>query len=78
MILDKEKIPRGPYFIQEPQPVIFDPNNRKLVNDVALKCVASGYPAPIYKWYSVSIFSFFFLLIKNFIITKIYKIEMKW
>ncbi|XP_055933759.1 contactin-like isoform X2 [Argiope bruennichi] len=52
VVLDKEKIPRGPYFIQEPQPVTFDPNNRKLVNDVALKCVASGYPTPIYKWYS--------------------------
>ncbi|GFS41753.1 contactin [Trichonephila inaurata madagascariensis] len=50
-VLDKEKIPRGPYFTQEPQPVIFDPSSRKLVNDVALKCVASGYPPPIYKWY---------------------------
>ncbi|KFM77954.1 Contactin, partial [Stegodyphus mimosarum] len=51
LVLDKEKIPRGPYFIQEPQPVIFDPRGRKQVNDVSLKCIAGGYPTPIYKWY---------------------------
>ncbi|KAG8191909.1 hypothetical protein JTE90_019843 [Oedothorax gibbosus] len=51
IVLDKEKLPRGPYFIEEPRPVIFDPSSRKLVNDVALKCVAGGYPSPIYKWY---------------------------
>ncbi|XP_054721680.1 contactin-like [Uloborus diversus] len=50
-VLDKELIPRGPYFIEEPQSAIFDPSSRKQVNDVALKCVAAGYPPPIYKWY---------------------------
>ncbi|XP_015912441.1 contactin [Parasteatoda tepidariorum] len=51
VVFDKEKIPRGPYFIQEPEAVIFDPGSRKQVNNVALKCVAAGFPSPIYKWY---------------------------
>lgn len=50
LVYDKEKIPHGPYFVQEPEPVIFDPSNEQ-VNFVSLKCVAAGYPSPLYKWY---------------------------
>lgn len=34
---DPEKIPRGPYFIKQPQDVVFDVSNVKVTNDVTLR-----------------------------------------
>lgn len=34
---DPEKIPRGPYFIKQPQDVVFDVFNTKVTNDVTLR-----------------------------------------
>lgn len=50
-IVDPDKVPRGPYFIREPNDVIFDTSKRKLYNDISLSCLAGGYPTPTYKWY---------------------------
>lgn len=48
---DREKIPHGPYFTKEPVDVVFDQSGRSQVDHVSLRCVASGYPTPTYKWY---------------------------
>ncbi|KAL0268356.1 UNVERIFIED_CONTAM: hypothetical protein PYX00_010329 [Menopon gallinae] len=48
---DPEKIPRGPYFIKQPQDVVFDLSNLKTVNDATLSCFAGGYPTPTYEWF---------------------------
>lgn len=50
-VSDPSKIPRGPKFVEEPKPVIFDLSGRSQQNSVALRCVADGYPTPTYKWY---------------------------
>ncbi|XP_028968580.1 contactin [Galendromus occidentalis] len=49
--LDPLRIPHGPYFSREPKDVIFDQSGRSQVDHVSLRCVASGYPTPTYKWY---------------------------
>ena len=51
IIKDKDRIPRGPYFIQQPVPAVFDLTRRNLVNQVTLSCLAGGYPTPEYSWY---------------------------
>lgn len=51
MVTDTTKIPRGPYFIQQPVPVVFDLTQRSLVNHVTLSCLAVGYPTPEFEWY---------------------------
>ncbi|KAK6620391.1 hypothetical protein RUM44_006792 [Polyplax serrata] len=50
-VKDPEKVPRGPYFIKQPQDVVFDVSNVKVTNDVTLTCLAGGYPAPTYEWF---------------------------
>lgn len=45
------KIPRGPYFVNQPNDTIFDDGKRTIRNDVSLSCLAAGYPTPIYSWY---------------------------
>lgn len=45
------KIPRGPYFINQPNDTIFDTGKRKIRNDVTLMCLAAGYPTPTYSWF---------------------------
>ncbi|OQR73690.1 contactin-like, partial [Tropilaelaps mercedesae] len=52
--LDPRRIPHGPYFTLDPVDVIFDQSGRSQVDHVSLRCVASGYPAPTYKWYRES------------------------
>lgn len=46
-----EKIPRGPYFVNQPNDTIFDTGKRKIRNDVTLMCLAAGYPTPTYSWF---------------------------
>lgn len=50
---DPEKVPRGPYFIKQPEDFTFDTfaSSRKLYNDVTLSCLAGGYPTPTYQWF---------------------------
>lgn len=45
------RIPRGPKFVEVPKSQVFDLNNRDKVDHVAIRCVASGYPPPEYKWF---------------------------
>lgn len=45
------KIPRGPYFVNQPNETTFDTSKRKIRNDVTLSCLAAGYPTPTYSWY---------------------------
>lgn len=45
------KIPRGPYFVNQPNETTFDTGKRKIRNDVTLSCLAAGYPTPTYSWY---------------------------
>lgn len=45
------KIPRGPYFFNQPNNTIFDTGKRKIRNDVTLSCFAAGYPTPTYSWF---------------------------
>lgn len=46
-----EKIPRGPYFVNQPNDTTFDTAKRKIRNDVFISCLAAGYPTPTYSWY---------------------------
>ncbi|XP_075218988.1 contactin [Lycorma delicatula] len=48
---DPEKIPCGPYFINQPVNVVFDLSKKTLNNDVSLSCLAGGYPTPTYDWF---------------------------
>jgi hypothetical protein len=48
---DPLKIPRGPYFIKQPDNKVFDVTKRIVNNDVFLSCLAGGYPAPTYEWF---------------------------
>lgn len=43
--------PRGPKFVEVPQPQVFDLNSRLSVDHVALRCVAKANPPPEYKWF---------------------------
>lgn len=45
------KIPRGPYFVNQPNDTTFDTGKRKIRNDVTLLCLAAGYPTPTYSWF---------------------------
>ncbi|XP_025829331.1 contactin-like [Agrilus planipennis] len=49
-----EYIPRGPYFIKQPEDVTFDLSKRRIYNDVSLSCLAGGYPTPTYEWFRES------------------------
>lgn len=48
---DFDKIPRGPYFVNQPNDTTFDTGKRKIRNDVTMGCMAAGYPTPTYSWY---------------------------
>ena len=48
---DPLRIPRGPYFIKQPENKVFDISKRLVNNDVSLSCLAGGYPAPTYEWF---------------------------
>ncbi|CAG2107336.1 unnamed protein product [Medioppia subpectinata] len=50
-VVDKRQVPRGPIFTQEPKNAVFDLSGRSQLNYVSIRCVADGYPTPIYKWY---------------------------
>ncbi|KAH8313129.1 hypothetical protein KR067_000813 [Drosophila pandora] len=50
-IRDMERIPRGPYFVKQPNDTIFDVNKNRVINDVTLSCLAGGFPTPSYLWY---------------------------
>lgn len=50
-IRDSERIPRGPYFLKQPQDNIYDISKNRLINDVTLSCLAGGFPTPTYSWY---------------------------
>lgn len=50
-ISDPERVPRGPFFVKQPEDAIFDTSKRNLYNDISLSCLAGGYPTPTYKWY---------------------------
>ena len=54
VIDDPLKIPRGPYFIEQPTNEVFDLTNRDQLNRVSFNCSAGGYPTPKYKWYKES------------------------
>lgn len=46
-----ERIPRGPYFVNQPNDTTFDTAKRKTRNDVTVSCYAAGYPTPTYSWF---------------------------
>lgn len=50
-INDPLKIPRGPTFTKQPENEVFDVSKRVVNNDVALSCLADGYPTPTYEWF---------------------------
>uniref|UniRef100_A0A6B0VH84 Putative down syndrome cell adhesion molecule n=1 Tax=Ixodes ricinus TaxID=34613 RepID=A0A6B0VH84_IXORI len=56
IITNREEVPRGPYFTEEPEEVIFDLSGRSQMNEISLRCVASGYPPPVYKWFKEEYF----------------------
>lgn len=45
------QIPRGPYFIKQPVDKVFAVSKSKTSNNIALSCLASGYPTPTYEWF---------------------------
>lgn len=50
-VKDLDKIPRGPYFVRQPNDTTFDTSKTRIINDVTLSCLAKGYPNPTYRWY---------------------------
>lgn len=48
---DETKLPRGPYFIKQPQDTTYDTGQQKIRPDVSISCLAGGYPTPTYRWY---------------------------
>lgn len=48
---DPERIPCGPYFINQPVDVVYDLMMKTSNNDVSLSCLAGGYPTPTYEWF---------------------------
>lgn len=50
-IHDPLRIPRGPYFIKQPENKIFDIAKRIINNDITLSCLAGGHPTPTYEWF---------------------------
>ncbi|XP_037271064.2 contactin [Rhipicephalus microplus] len=51
ILTNREEVPQGPYFVEEPAEVIFDQSGRSQTNDISLRCVAEGNPPPTYKWF---------------------------
>lgn len=51
ILTNREEVPRGPYFTEEPQEAIFDLSGRSQTNDISLRCVAAGHPPPTYEWF---------------------------
>ncbi|XP_064486907.1 contactin-like [Ornithodoros turicata] len=50
-VQDWKHIPQGPRITLEPKNVMFDVSGRIRQNEISLRCVASGYPPPTYKWF---------------------------
>ncbi|XP_037953101.1 contactin-like [Teleopsis dalmanni] len=50
-VIDIERIPRGPYFVKQPNDTVYDTYKNRMINDVTLGCLALGYPTPTYTWY---------------------------
>ncbi|KAH8418008.1 hypothetical protein KR222_010217 [Zaprionus bogoriensis] len=50
-IRDLERIPRGPYFVKQPNDTIYDVSKHRLIDDISLSCLAGGFPTPTYEWY---------------------------
>lgn len=47
-----EEVPRGPYFIRQPEDKTFDVGKKDSTsNDISLGCFAGGYPTPTYEWF---------------------------
>lgn len=51
------QIPRGPYFVVQPEKKVFDRSRRKTNNDISLSCLAEGYPTPTYEWFKEEYFN---------------------
>ncbi len=41
----------GPFFIHQPNQTVFNVGRRKVINDVSLRCIATGWPTPSYRWF---------------------------
>ena len=50
-ITDRSRIPRGPKFLEEPKPAVFDLSGRSQQNYISLRCAADGFPTPTYQWF---------------------------
>ncbi|XP_055857806.1 contactin [Episyrphus balteatus] len=50
-VKDLDKIPRGPFFVRQPNDTTFDTSKTRIINDVTLSCLAGGYPTPVYRWF---------------------------
>ena len=48
---DPRFYPMGPFFIRQPNQTVFNVGRRKVINDVSLLCIATGWPTPNYQWY---------------------------
>lgn len=46
---DPRFYPMGPFFIRQPNQTVFNVGRRKVVNDVSLLCIATGWPTPSYR-----------------------------
>ncbi|CAG0881139.1 unnamed protein product [Darwinula stevensoni] len=51
LVSDPRYIPRGPRFVTEPMPQVFDLTMKTINNNVAITCLADGYPYPTYGWF---------------------------
>ena len=40
----------GPMFIRQPNQTVFNVGRRKVINDVSLLCIATGWPTPSYRY----------------------------
>ena len=48
---DPRYYPMGPFFIRQPNNTVFNQARRKIINDVSIRCIAQGWPTPVYSWF---------------------------
>ena len=48
---DPRYYPMGPFFIRQPNNTVFNVASRNQRNDISLRCIATGWPTPNYRWF---------------------------
>ena len=49
-VKDPRYYPMGPFFIRQPNNTVFNVASRNSKNDITLRCIATGWPTPTYRY----------------------------